>query len=130
MILEKSTNANELELENIEETVAEIPAESEKEESEQEIDEQPETELSEPLRRSQRVKRPPIRYGIDEFTNTANVTHVTYLAVKIEEPKTIDDALNGEEWKMATDLEYSSLMENQTWSLVKLPEGRNVVGCK
>ena len=73
----KSTNANELELENIEETIAEIPAESEKEESEQEIDEQPEIELSEPLRRSQRVKRPPIHYGIDEFTNTANVTHVT-----------------------------------------------------
>ena len=129
----KSTNANEFELENIEETVAEVPAESEKEESEQEIDEQPEIELSEPLRRSQRVKRPPIRYGIDEFTNTANVTHVTYLATKIEEPKTIDDALNSDhsqEWKMAADLEYSSLMENQTWSLVKLPEGRNVVGCK
>ena len=115
----KSTNANELELENIEETVAEIPAESEKEESKQEIDEQPEIELSEPLRRSQRVKRPPIRYGIDEFTNTANVTHVTCLVVKIEEPKTIDDALNSDhsqEWKMAADLEYSSLMENQTWS--------------
>ena len=59
-----------MELENIEETVAEIPAESEKEESEQEIDEQPEIELSEPLRRSQRVKRPPIRYGIDEFIPT------------------------------------------------------------
>ena len=37
---------------------------------------------------------------------------------------------HSQEWKMAADLEYSSLMENQTWSLVKLPEGHNVVGCK
>ena len=41
----KSTDANELELENFKETVAEMPIESEKEESVQEIDEQ-----SEPLR--------------------------------------------------------------------------------
>ena len=90
----KSTDANELELENLKETVAEMPIESEKEESEQEIDEQ-----SEPLRRSKRVSRPPVRYGIDEFTNTANVTsHIStaYQAVKIEEPNTIDDALNSD----------------------------------
>ena len=105
--------------------------ESDKEESEQEIDEQ-----SEPLRCSKRVSRPPVRYGIDEFTNTANVTShtsIAYQAVKIEEPNTIDDALNSDhsqEWKKAADIEYSSLMENQTWSLVKLPKGRNVVGCK
>ena len=95
----KSTDANELELENLKETVAEMPIESEKEESEQEIDE--------PLRRSKRVSRPPVRYGIDEFTNTANVTsHIStaYQAVKIEEPNTIDDALNSDhsqEWKKA-----------------------------
>ena len=125
----KSTDANELELENIKETIAEVPTESEKEESDQEMEEQPE-----PLRRSQRVSRPPVRYGIDEFTNTANVTsHIAYQAVKIVEPNTIDDALNSDhsqEWKKAADLEYSSLMENQTWSLVKLPKGHNVVGCK
>ena len=119
----KSIDANELELENLKETVAEMPIESEKEESEQEIDEQ-----SEPLR--------PVRYGIDEFTNTANVTshiNTAYQAVKIEEPNTIDDALNSDhsqEWKKAADIEYSSLMENQTWSLVKLSKGCNVVGCK
>ena len=114
-------------LERAKETVAEIPIESEKEESEQETDEQ-----SEPLRRSQRIRRPPVRYGIDEFTNTANVTsHIAYQAVKIEEPNTIDDALNSDhaqEWKKAADLEYSSLMENQTWSLVTLPKGCSVVG--
>ena len=106
-----------------------MPIESEKEESEQEIDEQPE-----PIRHSHRESRPPVRYGIDEFTNTANFTsHIAYQAVKIEEPNTIDDALNSDysqEWKKAADLEYSSLMENQTWSLVKPPKGRNVIGCK
>ena len=77
-----------------------MPIESEKEESEQEIDEQ-----SESLRRSKRVSRPPVHYGIDEFTNTANVTsHIStaYQAVQIEEPNTIDDALNSDhsqEWK-------------------------------
>ena len=38
----KSTNASELELENADEVVADIPVESEKEESEQEGSEKPE----------------------------------------------------------------------------------------
>ena len=125
----KSTDTNELELENLKETVAEVPIESEKEESDEEMEEQPE-----PLRRSQRVSRPPVHYGIDEFTNIANVTcHIAYQAIKIVELNTIDDAFNSDysqEWKKAADLEYNSLMENQTWSLVKLPKGRNVVGCR
>ena len=67
----KRTETNKLELENTEEeSVEEIPVESEKEESVQEIEGQ-----LEPLRQSQRTKRPSIRYGIDEFTNTANVTN-------------------------------------------------------
>ena len=106
-----------------------MPIESEKEESDEEMEVQPE-----PLRRSQRVSRPPVHYGIDEFTNTANVTsHIAYQAIKIVQPNTIYDAFNSDhsqEWKKAADLEYCSLMENQTWSLVKLPKGRNVVGCK
>ena len=75
---EKSTNASEFELENTDKVVTEIPVESEKE-SEQEVhvNEQPEQ-----LRQSERVRRPPVRYGIDEYTNTANVTsHVAYQAV-------------------------------------------------
>ena len=122
----KSTGANKLELENIEEeSVAEIPVESGKEESDEENEEQLES-----LRRSQRIKRPPVCYGIDEFSNTANVAN--YQAAKIEEPKTINDALNSDhsqEWKVAADFEYSSLIENQTWDLVKLPEEYNIVRC-
>ena len=90
-----------MELKNIEEeSVAEIPVESEKEKSDEENEEQ-----LEPLRRSQRIKRPPVCYGIDEFTNTANVAN--YQAAEIEEPKTIDDVLNSDhsqEWKVTADL--------------------------
>ena len=75
-------------------------------------------EQPEPLRQSQRVSRPPVCYGIDKFTNTDNVTsHIAYQAIKIVEPNTIDDAFNSDhsqEWKKAADLEYDSLMENQT----------------
>ena len=54
-------------------------------------------------------------------------------AVRVEEPMTTEDALSSnhsKEWKSAADLEYSSLLENKTWELVKLPEGRRTVGCK
>ena len=68
----------------------------------------------------------PLCYGIDEYGSTAKkANRITYQTVKIKEPATIEDALNGshsEEWKLAADLEYSSLIENETWELVKLPE--------
>ena len=87
-----------------------MPIESEKEESEQEIDEQPE-----PPRCFQRESRPPIHYSIDEFANTTSVTsHIVYQVVKIEEPNAIDDALNSDyfqKYNKSADFEYSSLME-------------------
>ena len=57
-----------------------MPIESEKEESGQEIDGQPE-----PPRCFQRESRPPVQYSIDEFTNTANVAnHIVYQVLKME----------------------------------------------
>ena len=44
---------------------------------------------------------------------------------------TLDDALNSnhlKEWKEAADAKYASLIENQTWDLVELPEGRKAIG--
>ena len=49
---------------------------------------------------------------------------------QIEEQKSIEKALKDQEWKEAADSEYQSLMENETWKLVKLPTGRKPVGCK
>ena len=83
------------------------------------------------LRRSERSRKPPTCYGRDEFADKA--CHCAYQTVKIEKPLTIEEALSSnysKEWKDATDAEYASLLENQTWDLVELPEGRRAIGCK
>ena len=72
-----------------------------------------------------RQRTAPVSYGIDEFVDTAFLDEV-----QIEEPKSIEEALKDQEWKEAADSEYQSLMENETWKLVKLPTGRKPVGCK
>ncbi|CAI7848270.1 unnamed protein product, partial [Closterium sp. NIES-54] len=49
------------------------------------------------------------------------------------EPATVEDALSGpqkEEWKAAMDAEFNSLIENGTWELVELPEGRRPISSK
>ncbi|CAI7904104.1 unnamed protein product [Closterium sp. NIES-53] len=49
------------------------------------------------------------------------------------EPATVEEALSGpqkEEWKAAMDAEFSSLIENGTWELVELPEGRRPISSK
>ena len=123
----KNIDTNELQLENLKETVVEVPIESEKEESDEEMEEQ-----LEPLRSSQRVSRPPVCYGIDKFTNTANVTsHIAYKVIKIVEPNTIDDAFNSDhsqKWKKSVDLEYSSLMEIKSGVYLSYPKDVMLLG--
>ena len=49
------------------------------------------------------------------------------------EPKSLEEALttdHAKQWKAAADLEYESLMKNETWTLVELPSGRKPIGCK
>ena len=48
----------------------------------------------------------------------------------MEEPETIEKALKDKYWKEAADSEYQSLIDNETWKLVKLPAGRKPIGCK
>ena len=75
----------------------------------------------------QRHKHPLVRYRIEEYIDTAkdHVNHVAYCH--------IIEALNIEhrkEWKEAADSEYSFLIENKTWELVKLTKGWKAIGCK
>ena len=54
-------------------------------------------------------------------------------AYQIAEPQSMEEALTSDlssEWKQAADSEYKSLMDNQTWDLVKLPNGREPIGSK
>jgi len=87
-----------------------------------------ETKPSTEPRRSERVRRPPVRFGYDEHADTATpeleVDHFLYHVSQIVEPATLSEALDSKyagEWKKATDSEYDSLMENETWKLVELP---------
>src|SRR5579871_4038471 len=51
-----------------------------------------------------------------------------------EEPQTLQEAINHpthrKQWEKAIQYEYKSLIDNQTWKLVLLPEGRPIVECK
>ncbi|CAI7860938.1 unnamed protein product [Closterium sp. NIES-53] len=49
------------------------------------------------------------------------------------EPAIVEEALSGpqkEEWKAAMDAEFNCLIENETWELVELPEGRRPISSK
>ena len=100
------------------------------------------------LRRSQREVKKPNRYGewvdndasrnkeslvvANEHLSDVAARHCLYF-VNVCETRTIDEALRSPEsaeWKQAADVEYDSLIQNDTWELVPLPERRSVIGCK
>ena len=78
--------------------------------------------------RPQRVRRPPDRLNvlIGYWWNLMEAASVA--AVDTEEPKIIEEALNSKLWSDALSDEFNSLKENQTWDLVDLPAGKNIVG--
>ena len=39
--------------------------------------------------------------------------------------RTLMESARAKEWKAATDSEFDSLMESETWELVELPPNRN-----
>ena len=89
---------------------------------------EPEPEIVQ--RRSQRNIVAPDRYGCitGDWWNYASLA-----TTDSDEPKNITEAFNsknGKQWRHATDDEYNSLIKNNTWELVDLPDQKNVVGCK
>ena len=68
-------------------------------------------------RHTERVRRPPIRYGYDEYADNTNTSpascyHLANSVEDIEEPSNFRDALDNaqaEWWKSAADSEYKSL---------------------
>ncbi|CAI7823440.1 unnamed protein product [Closterium sp. NIES-53] len=56
-----------------------------------------------------------------------------FLAPAPEEPASMEEALAGpdkEKWLVSRDAKYQSLLDNGTWDLVVLPEGKKAVQCK
>ena len=93
----------------------------------------------EALQRPVRQIRPPVRYGVDEYDDTASCTlkdqahHAVYNVSQILEPMNMEEAMSSDqaaEWKQAADSEYESLISNETWELVELPTGCTPIGCK
>ena len=87
------------------------------------------------LSRSNRLVRPPIKYGFDEFADvaqsTAETQHSAHLVSHITDPRSLEEALNGEHaihWKAAMAEEMNALCENNAWEVVELPE-KKTVGC-
>ena len=86
-------------------------------------------------RPSERIKQPPVRYGIDAHVDTAvdSIQHHAYSACQIIEPQTMKEVLIGngsEEWKQKADAECASLLQNEAWGLVKKPSGRQATVSK
>ena len=73
-----------------------------------------------------RQRRPPTRYGTDEFIESAINTSETDVHV----PEDIVEAHKIPEWKAAADAEYGALLDNGTWELTQLPDGRKPIECK
>ena len=79
----------------------------------------------------ERERHAPTRFGIDEFADLAEAEGLC--ETQTNEPTSIEEAFTsdrGQEWKLAAHEEYQSLMENHTWDLVELPQGRKPIGCK
>jgi hypothetical protein len=94
-------------------------------------------EVTKEPRTSGRTRKAPVRYGYDEYAETASpvhpARHVAYNVCEIEEPSSMSEAeenQHSKEWMAAADSEYNSLMENKTWRLVQLPPGRTAIGCR
>lgn len=85
-------------------------------------------------RRSERVRRPPDRYG--EFASQCEEdVHMALSAEAFvdDDPLTIEEAkhrIDWPEWKKAIDSEYNSLLENNTWTVCELPKGRTAISNK
>ena len=82
------------------------------------------------VRQSQRNRVAPERYGVitGDWWNYASLA-----TLDADELKNLKEVFNGkdaEQWRNAADNEYNSLIKNNTWELVELPEGQNDIGCK
>ena len=88
-------------------------------------------------RDSQRVHRPPKRLGIDKANITSHEEtepeHCAYVTISECDPvnmREVCESPDCDKWMDAAPDEYKSLMEQKTWELGPVPEGRFIVGSR
>jgi hypothetical protein len=89
--------------------------------------------------------KPPKRYSPDDEERRSKYLIANYMSTKklseplrgfvhllssIQVPARIQEALSNPKWTHAIKAEMEALLKNNTWTLVPLPEGKKVVGCK
>ena len=77
------------------------------------------------------VKPPPVPHGMT-LRNRDKETVLAAMAQALD-PESVQDAMNridGDQWSKAMDEEIESLRKSETWSLVEMPENRNLVSSK
>ncbi|KAL0291769.1 UNVERIFIED_CONTAM: Retrovirus-related Pol polyprotein from transposon TNT 1-94 [Sesamum calycinum] len=98
-------------------------------------------ELPTPVRRSQRVSKPPA--WLDDYH--CNISHTSFIPSNdlclshngffaalstIQEPRNYLQAKGCVEWEEAMQQELAALEKNKTWDIVELPHGKKPIGCK
>lgn len=82
-----------------------------------------------PVRRTERVSKPPDRFG--KWTSRVALTdEACDFALFTCEPHTFDEAAKEDAWRKAMDDEIAMIEKNKTWQLVDLPKGKEVIGLK
>ncbi|KAD3337314.1 hypothetical protein E3N88_32834 [Mikania micrantha] len=95
--------------------------------------------ISSPLQgsHSNNGSSPPLKVRTlpDLYANTQEIKNATehttcQFALNIVDPTTYEEAVTKKEWQLAMDEEVNAIVKNNTWELVSLPPGKNVVGLK
>lgn len=87
-----------------------------------------------PNRYSPDMEKKRSRYPIANYISTAKLPEPLktfshdFSACHI--PTTVQEALMDPNWTKAIEEEMGALLKNQTWTLVSLPQGKKIVGCR
>ena len=86
---------------------------------------------TQPLRRSVRESRMPLRYTL--VNQQVFESFMIGEAVHVDDPRNYEEAMSdidSSKWLEAMNSEMDSMYSNQVWTLVDPPEGINPIGCK
>ena len=86
------------------------------------------------LRKGKRSAVKNLPYDMTHYLNFKNVSpYYRAFILQIQDisiPKTLQEAMGNIHWKGAMDEEITALLQNDTWDIVDLPEGKKTVSCR